>query len=179
MAQFAGGLVFREEHGFLTGIEDCDIVRRIEPGDVVDVHGQARRGVWRHVSIQRNRRDRRTTMRARPSSTLRKPDPDIRIAVTGAGIICSIGRNKEEVWQSIAESRAGIGKLTRFRRVLSDRYRCRGEWRSDRCDGRDAKRMSRSDKLAVMAAGEAIAQASGRQSRSRDRVDRNVDWRTR
>src|SRR6266542_4942557 len=47
-------------------------------------------------------------------SILRKPDPNIRIAVTGAGIICSIGRNKAEVWKAIEESRAGIGKLTRF-----------------------------------------------------------------
>ena len=35
-------------------------------------------------------------------------------AHTGAGIICSIGRNKEEVWRAIAESRAGIRKMTRF-----------------------------------------------------------------
>src|SRR5438477_107469 len=35
MAQLAGGLVFREAHGFLTGIDDCAIDRRIEPGDVI------------------------------------------------------------------------------------------------------------------------------------------------
>src|SRR3984893_19524768 len=35
MAQLAGGLVFREQHGCLTGIDDCAIDRRIEPGDVV------------------------------------------------------------------------------------------------------------------------------------------------
>ena len=35
MAQLAGGLVFREEHGFLTGIEDCVIDRPIEAGDVI------------------------------------------------------------------------------------------------------------------------------------------------
>ena len=45
---------------------------------------------------------------------MRTPDSSIRIAVTGAGIICSIGRNKEEVWRSIRESRANIAKLTRF-----------------------------------------------------------------
>ena len=45
---------------------------------------------------------------------MRKPDLKTRIAVTGMCLICSIGRNKEEVWQSIVESRAGIGKLTRF-----------------------------------------------------------------
>ncbi len=34
MAQFAGGLVF-EAQGFLTGIDSCEVVRAIEPGDVV------------------------------------------------------------------------------------------------------------------------------------------------
>ena len=32
MAQFAGGLVF-EAQGFLTGIDSCEVVRAIEPGD--------------------------------------------------------------------------------------------------------------------------------------------------
>ena len=35
MAQLAGGLVFREAHGFLTGIDKCEIDRPIEPGDMV------------------------------------------------------------------------------------------------------------------------------------------------
>ena len=37
MAQLAGGLVFREGHGFLTGIDDCEIARPMEPGEVVEV----------------------------------------------------------------------------------------------------------------------------------------------
>jgi 3-oxoacyl-[acyl-carrier-protein] synthase II len=94
---------------------------------------------------------------------MRKPDPDTRIAVTGAGIICSIGRNKIEVWDAIREARGGIGKLTRFdgevfptdiaaevERDLSGMLPIRK---------RDAKRMSRTDSLAVIAAKEAIAQA--------------------
>ncbi|HEX2122644.1 MAG TPA: hypothetical protein VHL59_13475 [Thermoanaerobaculia bacterium] len=36
MAQFAGGLAFREQ-GFFTGIEDCELLRAIEPGDVVAI----------------------------------------------------------------------------------------------------------------------------------------------
>src|SRR6266849_3666395 len=36
MAQFAGGLVF-ERRGFVSGIDGCEVLRRIEPGDVVDV----------------------------------------------------------------------------------------------------------------------------------------------
>jgi 3-hydroxymyristoyl/3-hydroxydecanoyl-(acyl carrier protein) dehydratase len=35
MAQLAGGLVFQQAHGFLTGIDECEIDRPIEPGDVV------------------------------------------------------------------------------------------------------------------------------------------------
>jgi 3-oxoacyl-[acyl-carrier-protein] synthase II len=95
---------------------------------------------------------------------MRKPDLRTRVAVTGAGIICSIGRNKEEVWQSIRESRAGIGKLTRFpgetfptdlaAEVEPDiRPLLNGA-------GRRAKRLSRTDLLAVIAAAEAIEQAN-------------------
>ncbi len=35
MAQLAGGLVFRGAHGFLSGIDACEIDRPIEPGDVI------------------------------------------------------------------------------------------------------------------------------------------------
>lgn len=39
MAQFAGGLAFEEQaHGFLSGIDRCQITRAIEPGDLVSVH---------------------------------------------------------------------------------------------------------------------------------------------
>ncbi len=34
MAQFAGGLVL-ESQGFLTGIDRCEVLREIEPGDVL------------------------------------------------------------------------------------------------------------------------------------------------
>jgi 3-hydroxymyristoyl/3-hydroxydecanoyl-(acyl carrier protein) dehydratase len=36
MAQFAGGLVF-EAQGFISGIDNCEVTRAIEPGDVVIV----------------------------------------------------------------------------------------------------------------------------------------------
>ena len=86
---------------------------------------------------------------------MRTPDLKTRIAVTGAGIVCSIGRNKDEVWQSILESRAGIAKLTRFpgetfptdlaAEAVADLPR--------------TKRLSRTDLLAVAAAKEALEQA--------------------
>jgi 3-hydroxymyristoyl/3-hydroxydecanoyl-(acyl carrier protein) dehydratase len=36
MAQFGGGLVLREQ-GFLSGIDDCEVVRAPEAGDVVQI----------------------------------------------------------------------------------------------------------------------------------------------
>src|SRR5258708_40085412 len=95
---------------------------------------------------------------------MRKPDKSIRIAVTGAGVICSIGCNKAEVWQSIRESRAGIGKLTRFpgETFPTD---LAAEVTADLdalmpIDLRHAKRMSRTDRLALIAANEAFNQAN-------------------
>src|SRR4051794_35638832 len=94
---------------------------------------------------------------------MRKPDPNTRIAVTGMGIICSIGRNKGEVWQSIRESRSAIGKLTRFpgETFPTD---IAAEVEEDiepllPITKREAKRYSRSDLLAVIAANEALEQA--------------------
>lgn len=37
MAQFAGGLAF-EGQGFLTGIDRCEVLRAIVPGDAVMIH---------------------------------------------------------------------------------------------------------------------------------------------
>jgi 3-oxoacyl-[acyl-carrier-protein] synthase II len=96
---------------------------------------------------------------------LRKPDPNIRIAITGAGIICSIGGNKSEVWKAIEESRAGIGKLTRFPgETFPTEIAAEVDGDIDSLlpiSRREAKRLSRSDKLAVIAASEAIKEANG------------------
>lgn len=91
---------------------------------------------------------------------MRKPDPHVRIAVTGAGIICSIGRDKSEVWQSIVESRAGIAKLTRFEGETFPTDIAAEAAPVLPIDGRNAKRLSRTDLLAVVAAREAIEQAN-------------------
>jgi 3-oxoacyl-[acyl-carrier-protein] synthase II len=89
---------------------------------------------------------------------MRPPDLSIRIAVTGAGVVCSIGRNKGEVWQSIVDARAGIGKLTRFpgETFATD---LAAEVPESWSGGRSGRRLSRTDFLAVAAAKEAIAQA--------------------
>jgi len=93
---------------------------------------------------------------------MRKADSNVRVAVTGVGIICSIGRNKDEVWRSIRESRAGIAKLTRFpgETFPTDMAaEVAGELQLP-ISRREAKRMSRTDLLAVIAANEAIDQAN-------------------
>lgn len=86
---------------------------------------------------------------------MRKPDLSTRIAVTGAGIVCSIGRNKSEVWRSIVESRAGIAKMTRFpgETFPTD---IAAEASLDLPKG---KRLSRTDLFAIAAAKEALEQA--------------------
>lgn len=92
---------------------------------------------------------------------MRKPDLSTRIAVTGAGIICSIGRNKAEVWSSIAESRAGIGKLTAFPGETFPTDIAAEAIAELPIGKREAKRLSRTDLLAVIAAKEALEQANG------------------
>lgn len=96
---------------------------------------------------------------------MRRPDPSIRIAVTGLGILCSIGRNRAEVWQSICESRAGIGPLTRFPRetfptkiAAQVEAELRSMFPGSR---RRTKRLSRTDLMAVVAAKEALDHANG------------------
>ena len=95
---------------------------------------------------------------------MRKPDLSTRIAVTGAGIICSIGRYKEEVWRSIVESRAGIGKLTRFPgETFPTDIAAEVTGAVDELvplAKREARRLSRTDRLAIVAANEAIGQAN-------------------
>jgi 3-oxoacyl-[acyl-carrier-protein] synthase II len=86
--------------------------------------------------------------------------------VTGAGIVCSIGGNKAEVWQSIVESRAGIGKLSRFPGETFPT-----ELAAEVNDGLPkSRRLSRTDALAIKAAQEAIEQASERSPLPRERA---------
>src|ERR1700686_2879375 len=94
---------------------------------------------------------------------MRNADLSTRLAITGVGIICSIGRNQSEVWQSIVESRDGIGRLTK---VPGESFPAdvapEGGEIDDLLpiDSREARRMSRSDLLAVIAANEAVMQAN-------------------
>jgi 3-oxoacyl-[acyl-carrier-protein] synthase II len=103
---------------------------------------------------------------------MRKPDPATRIAVTGAGIICAIGRDKAEVWRAIRESRDGIAKLTRMKNE-SFPTDLAAEVLDDirlPITKREAKRLSRTDALAIAAANEAIAQAGEHSPLPRERA---------
>src|SRR5688572_9900821 len=90
---------------------------------------------------------------------MRTPDPTTRIAITGAGIICSIGRNQAEVWESIVASRAGIARFTRFPDETFPTDIAAEAQLDSSLSAREAKRLSRTDLLAVIAAKEALAQA--------------------
>jgi 3-oxoacyl-[acyl-carrier-protein] synthase II len=94
---------------------------------------------------------------------MRSPDRSIRIAVTGMGIICSVGRNQCEVWEAIVAARAGIGPLTRFPGEVFPTA-IAAEVGADLAevlpfDRRELRRLSRTDLLAVVSAGEALRQA--------------------
>lgn len=93
---------------------------------------------------------------------MHKPDLSIRIAVTGAGVFCSIGTNKTEVWQSIVESRAGIGPLTRFPGESFPTDLAAEASAVLPVSAREARRLSRTDLLAVLAAREALEQAGAK-----------------
>jgi 3-oxoacyl-[acyl-carrier-protein] synthase II len=90
---------------------------------------------------------------------MRRPDPNTRIAITGLGIACSIGRNQAEVWESIVAARAGIAPLTRFPNDTFPTDIAAEAQVDPALPAREAKRLSRTDLLAVMAAKEAIHQA--------------------
>lgn len=103
---------------------------------------------------------------------MREAETTTRIAVTGLGIICAIGRNATEVWQSIIDARDGIGRLTRFAGETFPTDRAAevgGEVPLPPGCG-SAKRLSRSDRLAIVAAAEAVAQASERSALPRERT---------
>lgn len=94
---------------------------------------------------------------------MRVADKKTRVAITGIGIFCSIGRNAEEVWESLAQMRDGIVPMSRFpddafvttlaAEIAEEIVEIAG------VDRRALKRLSRSDRFAVIAAMEALARA--------------------
>jgi 3-oxoacyl-[acyl-carrier-protein] synthase II len=82
-----------------------------------------------------------------------------RVAVTGAGIICALGRNQDQFWAAAMEGRCGIGKLDLFDAsgCLSDRAAQAEPF--DPPGGLARRRESRTDRFCIAAAAEAVAQA--------------------
>jgi 3-oxoacyl-[acyl-carrier-protein] synthase II len=84
-----------------------------------------------------------------------------RVAVTGIGLICAIGDTREAVWAALVEGRCGVGDVTLFD-TAGYRSRCAAQVPQldvSRFTPLERRRWSRSDQLAVLAAGEALDEA--------------------
>jgi 3-oxoacyl-[acyl-carrier-protein] synthase II len=84
-----------------------------------------------------------------------------RVAVTGIGMICALGADRESSWSALCEGRCGIAELTLFE---GEGYRSRmvAEARFDPAahfSVRERRRYSRADQLGVLATVEALADA--------------------
>jgi 3-oxoacyl-[acyl-carrier-protein] synthase II len=85
-----------------------------------------------------------------------------RVAITGMGLICALGLDRESSWLALCEGRCGIGDLTLFD---SAGYRSKQVAEVPAYDAaahfspRERGRYSRADQLAVIATAEALADA--------------------
>jgi 3-oxoacyl-[acyl-carrier-protein] synthase II len=85
-----------------------------------------------------------------------------RVVVTGIGCLSALGADRESVWRGLVEGRSGIGALTLF-----DPTGYRSELAAEVADYQperhftplERRRLSRCDQIAVLAAGEALADA--------------------
>ncbi|HVT42779.1 MAG TPA: beta-ketoacyl-[acyl-carrier-protein] synthase family protein [Thermoanaerobaculia bacterium] len=91
---------------------------------------------------------------------MKSVDRKQRIAITGLGIVCSIGRDQQEVWQSILDARAGMGSLTRFPGESFPTSIAAEVAEPNGVRTRRSRRYSRTDRLANHAADEAVKQAN-------------------
>jgi 3-oxoacyl-[acyl-carrier-protein] synthase II len=89
-----------------------------------------------------------------------------RVAITGIGIFCSIGKSADEFTESLRAGKAGIGPITLFD---TSKYPCKigAEIRDYRPEKffwkKELKKISRADQFGLIAAGEAV-KASGMDS---------------
>jgi 3-oxoacyl-[acyl-carrier-protein] synthase II len=84
-----------------------------------------------------------------------------RVAVTGLGAVTSIGADREETWKNLLDGVCGIRPMTLFD---TSTYRTQtaaqiDEIPDDFLSASDKRRMSRADRLGIVAAREAIAQS--------------------
>jgi 3-oxoacyl-[acyl-carrier-protein] synthase II len=82
-----------------------------------------------------------------------------RVAITGLGIFCSIGKNAEEFFQSLKGGRSGIGSISLFD---TSKYPCKigaeiRDYQPEKFFGKkELKRISRTDQFALIASEEAV-----------------------
>lgn len=96
--------------------------------------------------------------------------PRPRVVVTGIGVICGIGDDVSSVSDRLLRGEAGIGRFQRygdeaFPTSLASEV---SSSKVESLDPRRARRLSRSDRLAIVAAEEAIAMAGGIDSLPRE-----------
>ncbi|PYQ12540.1 MAG: beta-ketoacyl-[acyl-carrier-protein] synthase family protein [Acidobacteria bacterium] len=92
----------------------------------------------------------------------RTPEPSRRVAVTGLGILCALGRDQRQVWGNAQEGRCGIRPLDLFETAgcLSEVGGQVGELPGlSRLSRSERRRTSRTDLLCMTAALEAARQA--------------------
>ncbi len=83
-----------------------------------------------------------------------------RVAITGMGLICALGLDRESSWLALSEGRCGIGELTLFD---SAGYRSRMAAEVPEYDAaarfspHERRRYSRGDQFAIVATAEALA----------------------
>jgi 3-oxoacyl-[acyl-carrier-protein] synthase II len=95
-----------------------------------------------------------------------------RVAITGIGVFCSIGKNVEEFCQSLKDGQTGIGQVTLFD---TSKYPCKigaeiKDYRAEKFfEKKELKKISRADQFALIASEEAV-KASGINSYSPEEV---------
>jgi len=85
-----------------------------------------------------------------------------RAVITGFGVLSALGTSARETWEGLVAGRVGIGPVTLFD-TSRDRTHLAAQIPAvppqDASAGRDAGRLSRSDRIGLLAAGEAVAGA--------------------
>ena len=98
------------------------------------------------------------------SSTLRKPDYDRRVVVTGLGVVSPVGNDKETAWSNLIRGNSGIGEITKFDTTPYE-HKAAGEVK-----GFDATRVARPQGRPAQRAVAALRRRRGQAGRRRLRA---------
>jgi len=96
-----------------------------------------------------------------------------RVAVTGIGLISALGSTRDAVWASMVAGSCGIGDITQFDGA---NYRSRQAAEIRDCprlpglSDQESRRLSKSDRTALVATAEALADSDARDSVTPDRI---------